>query len=67
MWSWLQSHGLGSVTSPTLIATLPRRRRVIVDCWRIIDRAQLEPITQVIYVGADRTTEQAVAASRSEP
>ena len=50
----------------TLIATLPRRRRVIVDCWRIIDRAQLEPITQVIYVGADRTTEQAVAASRSE-
>jgi UDPglucose 6-dehydrogenase len=52
---------------PTLIATLPRRRRVIVDCWRIIDRAQLEPMTQVIYVGADRTTEQAVAASRSEP
>ena len=51
----------------TLIATLPRRRRVIVDCWRIIDRAQLEPITQVIYVGADRTTERAVAASRSEP
>jgi UDPglucose 6-dehydrogenase len=51
----------------TLIATLPRRRRVIVDCWRIIDRAQLEPFTQVIYVGADRTTEQAVAASRSEP
>lgn len=50
----------------TLIATLPRRRRVIVDCWRIIDRAQLEPITQVIYVGADRTAEQAVAASRSE-
>ena len=50
----------------TLIATLPRRRRVIVDCWRIIDRAQLDPITQVIYVGADRTTEQAVAASRSE-
>jgi UDPglucose 6-dehydrogenase len=50
----------------TLIATLPRRRRVIVDCWRIIDRAQLEPITQVIYVGADRATEQAVAASRSE-
>ena len=51
----------------TLIATLPRRRRVIVDCWRIIDRAQLDPITQVIYVGADRTTERAVAASRSEP
>jgi UDPglucose 6-dehydrogenase len=50
----------------TLIATLPRRRRVIVDCWRIIDRAQLEPITQVIYVGADRTAERAVAASRSE-
>jgi UDPglucose 6-dehydrogenase len=50
----------------TLIATLPRRRRVIVDCWRIIDRAQLDPITQVIYVGADRTTQQAVAASRSE-
>jgi UDPglucose 6-dehydrogenase len=50
----------------TLIATLPRRRRVIVDCWRIIDRAQLEPITQVIYVGADRTADQAVAASRSE-
>jgi len=50
----------------TLIATLPRRRRVIVDCWRIIDRAQLEPITHVVYVGADRATEQAVAASRSE-
>ena len=50
----------------TLIATLPRRRRVIVDCWRIIDRAQLEPITQVIYVGADRTAAQAVGASRSE-
>jgi len=50
----------------TLIATLPRRRRVIVDCWRIIDRAQLEPITHVIYVGADRTAGQAVAASRAE-
>ena len=50
----------------TLIATLPRRRRVIVDCWRMIDRAQLEPMTQVIYLGANRTAEQAVAASRSE-
>jgi UDPglucose 6-dehydrogenase len=50
-----------------LIATLPRRRRIIVDCWRIIDRTQLDPTTEVIYLGTDRTAQQPVVASHSAP
>jgi UDPglucose 6-dehydrogenase len=47
---------------PVAIAALPPRRRVIVDCWRIIDRARLDATTDVVHPGVDQTRRSAVAA-----
>ena len=36
---------------PTVIAGLQARRRVLIDCWRLIQPSQLDSATQLLHVG----------------
>jgi hypothetical protein len=42
------------------LAALPPRRRVIVDCWRVIDRMQLNAMTEIVHVGAGSAVDRQV-------
>jgi UDPglucose 6-dehydrogenase len=48
---------------PTLLAALPRRRRVLVDCWRLLDRRHLEGIAELVYIGAAPANDPITAAT----
>jgi UDPglucose 6-dehydrogenase len=48
---------------PQILRTNPRRRLVVIDCWRLFDPAVLEGVAQLVHIGrspADTTVNAAV-------
>ncbi len=48
---------------PTLLEAMPPRRRVVIDCWRVLDRARLGVMTEIVHVGAGSAANHGVTAS----
>ena len=36
---------------PSLLAAQPPKRRVLIDCWRLLEHARLEGMAEVVYMG----------------
>ena len=36
---------------PRLLAARPRRRLVIIDCWRLLDGTSLDGLAQLVHIG----------------
>src|SRR5882762_1816509 len=49
---------------PAVLAALPKRRRTLIDCWRLVDASRLDSATTLIHLGTRSAAEPAVAASR---
>jgi UDPglucose 6-dehydrogenase len=48
---------------PAVLAALPKRRRIVIDCWRLVDASQIDSTTTLIHPGIGPATEPAAAAS----
>jgi len=49
---------------PAVLAALPKRWRIVIVCWRLVDSSQIDSTTTLIHLGTRPAAEPAAAASR---